>query len=370
MTLTPRTRLRFNALLTVAFALAALVVAAPNASAAATLSRSTLSATVSGTSVTATARITATSTTWAGLAGICARSGSGANVDFPHAAVSLTSSGVTVTRTKSFSPGTYTYWACAKINGIWQDIGAKQSFTVTGSATGAAPPTGTAMPTGNISGWKQVWAEDFNTGVARGSFPGAYSGKLMSYSGFTDTSKNGDYNQKIISVQNGALDMYLHTQNGRAQGAAPIPLVNGKWGGQVYGRYSVRFKADPIHGYGLGWLLWPDSDDWNDGEVDFPESGLDGTIWGFNHCLGNAAENCLWFDSRVSYGAGWHTTTVDWTKDKLVFYIDGKVVASTTSNVPTKPLHWVLQTSTTHQKPDASTSGHVLIDWMTIYQPA
>ena len=143
----------------------------------------------------------------------------------------------------------------------------------------------------------------------------------------------------------------LHSENGRAQGAAPVPLVNGAWGGQVYGRYTVRFKSDALPGYGTGWLLWPDSNNWNDGEIDFPESGLNSTIKGYNHTVGNPAHNDLVFDTGVTY-LGWHTATIEWTPSKITYLLDGNVVSSSTTSVPSKALHWVLQTATTGTQPD------------------
>lgn len=66
----------------------------------------------------------------------------------------------------------------------------------------------------------------------------------------------------------------LHTQNGVHMVAAPGPVISGAPGkddGLVYGRYVIRFEADPVPGYKPAWLLWPDSNDWSDAEIDFPE---------------------------------------------------------------------------------------------------
>jgi hypothetical protein len=351
------------------------LMVAPAASAA-TLTATTSSKVTGTNTVEAMATISSSPSTNATLAGICARDSTGKNFDFPLRAATLTTAGTTLNVTRDLPVGNYTYWACAKIDGKWNDIGAKRPIVVTGVAPAppvpevqadpAVAPGGKAMPVGDLPGWKQVFADDFTTPLARGSFPGAYSNKWMSYNGFTDTSGQGDYNQKIISVQNGAMDLYLHSANGRAQGAAPIPLVNGRWGGQTYGKFSIRFKSDALPGFGTGWLLWPDSGNWNDGEVDFPESGLDTTIWGYNHCPGNPTKNCTWLNSGVTY-TDWHTATVEWTPSRVTFLLDGNVVGQDTAAVPNKPLHWVLQTATTGSKPAATTAGHLLIDWATIY---
>lgn len=225
------------------------------------------------------------------------------------------------------------------------------------------------MPVGDLPGWKQTFSDDFTAPLASGAFPGPYASKWVSYNNFYDTSHAGWYDQSIISAHDGNLDINLHTANGKALGAAPVPLVNGQWGGQVYGRFSVRMKSDSLSGYGAGFLLWNDSGNWNDGEIDFPESDLSETVKGYNHCVGNASVNCLAFDTGVLY-TSWHTYTIDWTPASVKYEIDGVVVATDTANVPSKSLHWVMQVATRGSTPDPSLNGHLLIDWATIYSYA
>lgn len=223
------------------------------------------------------------------------------------------------------------------------------------------------MPVGNLPGWKQVLAQDFTSNVAQGSFPGPYANSFMSYNGFPDSSGVGWFDQSIISAQGGLLDLNVHTSAaGKPLGAAPIPLVNGKWGGQTYGRFSVRMRADAMPGFGAAFLLWSDANNWNDGEIDFPEGKFDGTGWAFDHCVGNPSSNCLAVDTGKTFPT-WHTYTIDWTPSSLSYELDGKVIAKTTSNIPSKPLHWVMQVGTNGSKPAANVSGKVQIDWATVY---
>ena len=225
-----------------------------------------------------------------------------------------------------------------------------------------------AMPLGDLPGWKQTFTEDFSRPLTGGAFPGVYGSRWLSYDGFTDTSKNGDYNQSIISAHDGVLDLNLRSVDGRPLGAAPVPLVHGRWGGQIYGRFSVRMKADALAGYGAGMLLWSDANDWNDGEIDFPESALTQTANGANHCPGDPSTNCYTMQSNAVY-PDWHVYTIDWMPNLLSFEIDGIVVGSTSTGIPTAAMHWVMQFGT-NGIPAANTSGHVLIDWATIYSYA
>jgi len=215
--------------------------------------------------------------------------------------------------------------------------------------------------------FREVFVENFDVPAPLGEFPGtSYADTWMSYDGFGDTSGIGLYKpSEVLSVHDGSLDMYLHTKAGKPLGAAPVPLINGEWGGHIYGRFTVRFKTDALPGFGAGWLLWPDSNDWNEGEIDFPEGGLDSTIQANQHCVGDPEEKCLAVDTGVDFSSGWHTTTIEWTPSGVVYYLDGEVVGKSPES-PSTPMHLVLQTATNGVKPDASVAGHVLIDSVTI----
>ncbi|OII38586.1 hypothetical protein BIU98_13095 [Curtobacterium sp. MMLR14_010] len=225
---------------------------------------------------------------------------------------------------------------------------------------------GGAMPAA-ASGWTRVFGEDFTTPAAPGGFMAAYGDRFVTYDGFNDTSGAGKYRQSALSVADGTLDMHMHTDaSGQPTGAAFIPLVDGRWGGQTSGRYDLRLRADPVEGYGLAGLLWSDTNTWEDGEVDFPEGALDGTVTLSNHCPGNPAANCLHRDTGTTFAA-WHTYTIEWSPAKLSFLIDGVTVASTTKQIPTKSLHLVLQAATmSEQKPPKDAAGDVQVAWVSI----
>src|SRR5436305_14685004 len=120
--------------------------------------------------------------------------------------------------------------------------------------------------------------------------------------------------------------MYLHSVNGVPQVAAPVPIIGAPYRGLLYERYDIRFQAAYLPGYYAAWLLWPDSGSWNQGEIDFPEGGLGGTINAFVHQPGpqpfiNAFAN----NTGVMFASGgWHTATTEWTKAGVTFYLDGR----------------------------------------------
>jgi hypothetical protein len=240
----------------------------------------------------------------------------------------------------------------------------------TSPAPSAAADADTPMPVGDLSGWRQVYVEDFSQDAPLGSFPGpAYEGRWSGYEDFPDTSEAGLYsNSRVVSVQDGVLDMHLRTEDGQPLVAAPIPLVHGRWGGQLYGRFEVRFRADPVHGYKTAWLLWPDSDNWAEGEIDFPEGPLSDEMYAANLLVGSPGEFDLKTDGLATFDE-WHVATIEWTPEAVTFLLDGEEVGRSTSS-PSTPMHWVLQTETDHGTPPADEEGHVEVDWVTVYELA
>ncbi len=250
--------------------------------------------------------------------------------------------------------------------------------TIPSAGGGDHDPSGQPMPVGDLPGWRQVFTDNFATDVPVGSFPGSvYGSKWSAYlDGWTDTSGRGQYYpSKVLSVQNGILTYYIHTENGIPMVSALEPKLPGEPAGkgQLYGRYTVRFRADSLYGYKAVCLLWPDSGVWpRDGEIDFPEGDLNGIISGFvHHMAGTTGSDQDAFDTQATYGS-WHTATTEWTPGKVTFILDGQTIGMSTTRVPNTPMHWVLQTETALDGPipAASTAGNVQIDWVTMYAPA
>ena len=243
-------------------------------------------------------------------------------------------------------------------------------------------PTGSSMPVGDVTDangtWHQIFADDFNTSVPVGSFPGTvYGANWKVYpDGWKDTTGNGRYYpSRVLSVTNGYLNMYLHTEivNGAAvhMVAAPWPrLRTGQ--GQIYGRYSVRFYVDAVPGYKTAWLLWPDSGIWPaGGEVDYPDCNLLQTIHAFMHWATPSGGQTA-FSTTVPEAGAWHVATEEWQPGKVTFILDGAVIGVATTLVPTDSMHYVLQTETqlTGGAPANSAAGNVKVDWVTVYSYA
>ncbi len=240
-------------------------------------------------------------------------------------------------------------------------------------------PSGQPMPTGDIPGWHQVFADNFNQNVPLGRFPAAVARTWgRSYAnGWKDTSKHGTYMpSKVVSFANGVMNLHLHTERGVHMVAAPVPTIPGapgKNGGLRYGRYVIRFRADHVRGYKTAWMLWPDSQTWpRDGEIDFPEGNLTGSVWGVVHHQGSrSGSDAALFSTHVTY-TGWHTATLTWLPSEVTFQLDGRTVGTTTTRIPNTPMHLVIQSETSIGSPPPANSaaGNIQIDWLAVYRRA
>lgn len=240
----------------------------------------------------------------------------------------------------------------------------------TGASSGTAvDPSGETMPTAVAAGWTRAFSEDFAEPTATGGFEQPYADRFSVYHGFADTAGTGRYSASALTAHDGVLDMRMRTTAGGTPLAGGIvPLVDGKWGGQTAGRYSIRMRSDEVDGYGVAVLLWSDRNVWADGEVDFPEGALGAPAWLNVHCLAAPAEKCVHLETAASL-KDWHTYTIDWTPQRMTFSIDGHEIASTDKDIPVEPMHFVVQAGSLGGVPPKESDGSLLIDWITVDVP-
>jgi glycosyl hydrolase family 16 len=316
-------------------------------------------------------------------------------------------SGATEPATVSgLAPSTpYEYQLCATVNRVQAcagpdgTAGSTESFT-----TGRRDPSGQALPRSDPPGWRLAFADDFsNDDVPIGTFSGCRQGVTLLSShcsglpasvdakwwaypdGWSGTPATGTYYpSKSLSIANGIMDYYIHSQsiNGTERHIidAPVPKVpgaSGAWGGQTYGRYIVRMKVDSMSGYHVSFLLWPDDNAWpRDGEIDWPEADFDQNITGaFMHWQGatSGSEQDA-YQSNTAMSSGWHTYEIDWTKNAVSFFIDRHLVGRSTdpAKIPDTAMHFVLQVGTSFYEgtPNDAEAGHLQLDWVTVYREA
>lgn len=240
-------------------------------------------------------------------------------------------------------------------------------------------PSGVGLPMGDLPGWHQMFAQDFNSNVPVGGFPGSLYGNTYTVypDGTHDTQaqRTGGpsryYPSKVLSVSNGVLNYSVHSENGTPMGAALLPILPGN---HLYGKYTLRFRADAVPGFKIAWMLWPDSEVFpRDGEIDFPEGDLIGSIFAAIHHQDATVNNDQdIFNSSTGF-TSWHTASIEWIPGKVTLLLDGSVFGVTTTRVPNTPMHWVLQTESCLNSSCSNPhygSGNVQIDWMAAYSMA
>jgi hypothetical protein len=227
----------------------------------------------------------------------------------------------------------------------------------TPSAPSGTAPSGTALPIGDLPGWKQTLAQDFATAATASSFGSTYAG---SWCGYDD---NAIYKKAYLSASGGSMVLTLTGSAGAAGVFAPGGCASA-YTGTVYGRYSMRFKAVNAAGNGTATMIWPVSNIWGDGEIDYPEGNFDGNISVFHHGVGcGDCSSADGLDTGVSF-RDWHIATSEWSPGKVVYYLDGKVIKTVTHDVPTTPHRFTIQAAPVSP---AAKSGELLIDWVAIY---
>lgn len=201
------------------------------------------------------------------------------------------------------------------------------------------------------------------TGYADG-WPSTYSGSAEGYQPST-----------VLSVHDGVLDFYLHNDSaGHPVGADPSPLPGGHRY-QTYGVWSFCERVAPssdLSDFLQAPLLWPQND--SDGpwaESDFPEptalTKLD--FSGFAHYGGSGAQDVFDIQS-IDPGFAptqWHVYTQTWGPGFRSYYLDGRLLGTSTNQVWSGPERWQLQLEPTGTNDGGS--GHVYMKWVWIGTP-
>lgn len=282
------------------------------------------------------------------------------------------------------------------------------TVTETVTTTTSAPPppnpdpSGEAMPVGDLSGWTQIFSDNF-AGVTQplGSYCGDPAGfphgstKWNAYpytwqstwtaGGSRGTPTWGNYcPERTTSIAAGVMDIWLHTETDANAGllheiTANVPRAtpSSSYLAQKYGRYAVRYRlpaAFPM--FHVSWLLWPTSNTWpRDGEIDFPEGDTSSSVTSaFMHWQGGTSGGSqdAYTAQTPLYGA-WHTAVIEWLPTRCTFILDGTVIGNSTvaSRIPSTPMLYVLQHGGRFGiTPDNTSEGHVQVDWVTVYARA
>jgi hypothetical protein len=229
-------------------------------------------------------------------------------------------------------------------------------------ATAPATPTVSPTPTPTASPSQlpadATFAETFDTpAAAGGAFARTYADSWQPY---PDGTGGRYFSDPLISAHDGLMDVTL---DGKRGAAGTFGTPEDAWS-HVGGTFSIRAKATGGDGNGTAVMLWPTSNVWSDGEIDYPEGNFDDGPHVFHHSMVKGQEaSAQAYDTGVSW-RDWHTYTVRWVPGQLVrYYLDGDPVLTVTKNIPTAPHRFMFQTG------DWGAPGHLLIDWVSTDEP-
>ncbi len=224
---------------------------------------------------------------------------------------------------------------------------------------GTSAPADAAVvsaPRGNVGAFRQSFVEDFRTSAAAG---GAFAKQYRnSWQPYPDGMSNMYWSGRQISAANGVMDVVLDGKHGAA-GTFGTP--SGAWDHRG-GKFSVRAKAVGGDGNGAAFMLWPTSNVWKDGEIDYPEANFDETPMSHQHSMKAGKEMTATSQTtRVSW-RDWHVYSVEWIPGKNVKYLlDGKVISTVVWDVPKTAHRYMFQTG------NWGKAGHLYIDWVSTY---
>jgi len=233
--------------------------------------------------------------------------------------------------------------------------------------------SGQAMPVGDIPGWHQVFADNFNGTTLNTS-------NWYPYFGQPGGDPAGWWSPSHVVVGNCLLTLKGY----KDPAARPGVFVTGGVGmtdahAQTYGKYLVRMRSDKGDGISAIALLWPRGNVWPP-EVDFYEdSGGDRTNTSATlHCGSDGNDHCQVANNLSGYDfSQWHTLGIEWTAGKLVYTIDGHTWAIVTNaKVPSIPMILDLQSQSLVCSPyntclNSSTPAEVdmQVAWVVAYAP-
>jgi len=214
----------------------------------------------------------------------------------------------------------------------------------------------TAAPVGNIGKFKQRVVENFGVmAAAKGKFAKTYAKNWQPY---PDGTGGMYYSGSQISGHAGVMDVLL---DGKKGAAGTFGTARDAWT-HVGGKFTVRARASGGDGNGAAFMLWPNSNRWADGEIDYPEANFEASPMVFQHSMTPGQEvNTTQHWTGVSWRE-WHTYSIEWIPGKSVTYqLDGKTITTITKDVPTTAHRYMFQVGN-WGKP-----GHLYIDWFTTY---
>ncbi|WP_062217554.1 family 16 glycosylhydrolase [Streptomyces sp. NBRC 109706] len=228
-------------------------------------------------------------------------------------------------------------------------------------------------PDADLDGWDLVFTDDFD----RDQLGDGWS----PYSGQPGGDPYSWWDPSHVETRDGNLVLAGYQEEGRwvTGGVSHWPVT------RTYGRWEVRFRADPSDEITYHFLLWPEREAWPP-EIDFIED-FGGPRRGgsaFVHYVDERGERGQIERSLADVDfTDWRTVAVEWTPGEIAFLVDGEVWSTVEGDeVPDEPMWLALQSqaggcerSAEWGFPRCPQAGvperaDVEIDWVAVWAPA
>ena len=259
-----------------------------------------------------------------------------------------------------------------------------------GRPTPAQCPSVATVPTQSIGGqiYRLAGLDTFTNAAPLGSFASGSPDRIvyrgdhgMAWTVYPDgwpstysaSGAEGYQPSTVLSVHNGVLDFHLHNDShGHPVGADPSPQPGGKQY-QTYGAWSFCERVAPADSHRLddfhqAPLLWPrNPSKWQWAESDYPEDDLSAYDFSsYSHYGGSGAQDVFNIQTvESSYDpTQWHVYTQTWGPGFRAYYVDGRLVGTSTNEVWSGPERWQMQVEPSGR--NDGDSGHVYVKWVWI----
>ncbi|WP_460794326.1 glycoside hydrolase family 16 protein [Nocardioides pacificus] len=218
--------------------------------------------------------------------------------------------------------------------------------------------------------WTFVTGDEFGTS-------GLDTTKWEPFNGRPGCCPDAFWDPSQVEVSDGTLKLHTSMKNGRWVSGGV-----GGWdwdqGARTYGRYDARIRFDAGKGVSAAALLWPSDNVWPP-EIDFYEIA---ETWGDREKMMMTTHWGTPSDHRLSQRfvdgdfTQWHTASVRWSADEIVYLLDGQVMKVETDKVRIPDtLMWVGLQTHAHKidgawptLPAGKSSIALEVDWVRIYQ--
>ncbi|RKS71331.1 carbohydrate binding protein [Motilibacter peucedani] len=263
---------------------------------------------------------------------------------------------------------------------------------VAGGTVSAPTPTPTPAPTTPATGWRQVWADEFNDTAVDTSKWRVHNNEHTpnETSCQTNRSQNVSESGGVLHIK-AQREKYTCSGYTAAWTSGYLDTI-GKMS-QTYGRFEMRAKLPTAAGTSKGmWpAFWLRPNDGGNGEIDVMEA-IGGAAGAKNY---NRVSQTLWYDYSGSHprqnysyvlpgstmSDAFHTYTVEWEPGVMRWYVDGVLTWSRDSSIISwindsafkKPYNIRLNLQVGGSwpgSPDSSTSStqDYQVDYVRVYQ--